>query len=51
MKDYNRLMAALILVIVMCAITACGQKQDGDPSTNAKLTTQRQAVIARHKGL
>ncbi len=41
--------AAVILVVGMVA-SACGPRQEGDPNTNAKLTAQRQAVIARHKG-
>jgi hypothetical protein len=50
MRQIKLIAAAAVFLVVGVVVTACGPRQDGDPNTNAKLTAQRQAVIARHKG-
>ncbi len=50
MNPFKCLAATAMLLLVGVLVAACGPRQDGDPNTNAKLTAQRQAIIARHKG-
>ncbi len=50
MNPFKCLAATMVIALVGILATACGPRQDGDPNTNAKLTAQRQAIIARHKG-